>query len=405
MPQPFRSEEAIRNDWYLDASLAAMGLIVVHVPFIVGVLMLDQAIGLTAGVAMAVLGMIPFLAIVARRHYPSLFFGAVIVACLAQVVVLPYPSIGWIVAPLAVYEVARRMRPGRARLYLTVALVVFLAGAARWIWLYSDRANLRTVMVFFAISGVGALATTYSVGRRGYDVALARARQDHAEQEAAHLTIAEQTARQHYLETQVRASIARELHDIVAHSISVMTVQAEGGLAQAKYSPEPVRQALSTISETGREALQEMRRIVRTLRSDRDVAVELASAPGIADIPALIDKAQATLTIQGEPHGLTPSGELTIYRVIQEALTNSLKHAGPQGEPHVVLQWQPERVSVTITNRAGSHPVVTDNRGSGLIGMAERVEALEGRLSVGPSETGGFRVCAQIPLRNGHRDR
>jgi signal transduction histidine kinase len=311
LPQPFRSEGAIRNDWYLDASLAAMGLIVVHVPFIVGVVLLDQVISLPVGVAMAVLGAGPFLAIMARRHYPSLFLLAVVVACLAQIAVLPYPTIGWIVAPLAVYEVARRMWLRRARLYFTVALVVFLAGAARWIWVYPASANLRTVMVFFAISGLGALATTYSIGRRGYDVSLARARQDHAEQEAAQLTIAEQTARQHNLETQVRASIARELHDIVAHSISVMTVQAEGGLAQARYSPEPVRQALSTISETGREALQEMRRIVRTLRSDRDVAVELASAPGIADIPALIDKAQATLTVLGEPHGLTPSGELT----------------------------------------------------------------------------------------------
>jgi len=279
---------------------------------------------------------------------------------------------------------------------------VALVWPFRWMWTtMTDNPNLRTLMILVGAAAIGAVTTAYSIGRRGHDVYEAHARQEEAEKDSARHQLAEQTARQRSLETQIRTNIARELHDVVAHSISVMVVQAEGGLAQVERSPSTARQALMTISETGREALQEMRRIVRTLRSDTDT-VDVTSAPTLADLPALVEKAQATLTVNGIQHSTTPTIEMTIYRVVQEALTNSLKHAGPHADPQVLVTWRTSYVMVRITNQLANSPSFDDHRGTGLIGMAERVHALGGTLTVGPNQKGGFEVCAQIPLPNDH---
>ncbi len=118
-----------------------------------------------------------------------------------------------------------------------------------------------------------------------------------------------------------------------------------------------------------------------------------------SDFVKLVEKSGATLSISGQAHGLTPSIEATIYRVIQEALTNSLKHAGPNAEPCVTVVWQRELVSIAVTNKMTDYVSTSDNRGLGLIGMSERVAALDGTLTVGPNEIGGYTVCAQIPLQ------
>ena len=352
----------------------------------------------------AILGALVFLAIVLRRHYPTVFFSAVMVLILLQMILLSFPTISWVVIPLAVYDVARRTSLWTARGGLVIALVVALVWPFRWmLTAMTDNPNLRTLMILVGAAAIGAVTTAYSIGRRGHDVYEAHARQVEAERDAARLQIAEQTARQHSLETQIRTNIARELHDIVAHSISVMVVQAEGGLAQVERSPSTASQALVTISETGREALQEMRRIVRTLRSDQD-SVDMTSAPTLADLPALVEKAQAKLTVNGIPHATTPTIEMTIYRVIQEGLTNSIKHAGSDADPRVLVSWRSSYVLVRITNKLTNSPPLDDHKGTGtgLIGMAERVQALGGTLTVGPNQKGGFEVCAQIPLPNDH---
>jgi len=399
-----RAEGASRTDWLFNLSLAATGIFLIHVPFMVLLILLVRSVTPGQAVIAATLGTIVFLAIILRRHYPTVFFTVVMVLILLQMILLSFPTISWVVIPLAVYDVARRTPMWTARGGLIIALIVALVWPFRWmLTAMTDNPNLRTLMILVGAAAIGAVTTAYSIGRRGHDVYEAHSRQVEAERDAARLQIAEQTARQHNLETQIRTNIARELHDVVAHSISVMVVQAEGGLAQVERSPSTARQALVTISETGREALQEMRRIVRTLRSDQDT-VDMTSAPTLADLPALVEKAQAKLTVNGIQHATTPTIEMTIYRVIQEGLTNSLKHAGPDADPRVLVSWRSSYVVVRITNKLTDSPPLDDHKGSGtgLIGMAERVQALGGTLTVGPNQKGGFEVCAQIPLPNDH---
>ena len=365
-------------------------------------ILLVPSVGPNQAILAGVLGVLVFLSVIIRRHYPILFFLVVMVLMLVQMLLLGFPTISWVVIPVAVYDVARRTSLRIARSGLVIALVVALIWPFRWMMTsMTTDPNLRTLMVLVGAAAIGAMTTAYSIGRSGHDVEEAQVRQEIAEKDAARLQIAEQTARQRSLETEIRTNIARELHDVVAHSISVMVVQAEGGLAQVSRSPAIAQEALTTISETGREALQEMRHIVRTLRSDKDV-VDVTSAPRLADLPALVEKAQATLVVNGIQHSATPTIEMTIYRIVQEALTNSLKHAGPDADPRVLLSWRSDYVLVRVTNRLTDIPPIDDQPGTGLIGMAERVHALDGTLTVGPNQTGGFEVCAQIPLPTDH---
>ncbi|MCL2482862.1 MAG: histidine kinase [Propionibacteriaceae bacterium] len=398
--RPFRVEGATRNEWFLDTSLAVTGIVLVHIPFLVALILMVPGMCMDNVLIAGGFGVAVFLSSILRHHYPGLFFLTGLLFVILQIIFLTYPTVSWIVMPLAMYDVARWIPSKRARIYLILALIVAFIEPVRWIaaHLFGDS-DLRTMVILVGLSAAGVVTTAYSIGRSRHEVEAARARQVFAEKDAAALQIAEQAARQGSLEAQIRASIARELHDVVAHSISVMVVQAEGGLAQANRSPDTAQQVLTTISETGHEAMQEMRRIVRTLRADTDTNVDIASAPRLADLPLLVEKSQATLTVSGTPHGSTPIIEMTVYRVIQEALTNSLKHAGPEADPHVSVVWYPAYILVTITNRMTTPSRGGDNAGVGLIGMAERVQALDGTLTVGPTETGGFRVCAQIPLQ------
>jgi len=401
--KPFKVTGATRSDWYLDASLAATGIFLVNLPFMIVLVLLARSVSMYSAILTGILGMGIFCSVVLRHHYPGVFFIVVMILVVLQMIWLSYPTISWIVIPLAMFDVARRLAPYWARIGLAIALIVAFIWPIRWmVTALVSEPNLRTIMILAGVAAAGAVSTAYSVGRRGYEVEAAHSRQVLAEKDAAQLQIAEQAARQHSLETQVRTTIARELHDIVAHSISVMVVQAEGGLAQVEQSPGTAQEALGTISETGREALAEMRRIVRTLRSDSD-QIDVTSAPTLADLPQLVEKAQASLAVDGMPHGTTPTIEMTIYRIIQEALTNSLKHAGPDADPQVQVNWYQTNVFVIITNNLTTSTPVNDHRGTGLIGMAERVQALDGTLSAGPTKTGGFEVCAQIPLLTYHQ--
>jgi signal transduction histidine kinase len=398
-----RAEGATRNDWFLDASMAVMGVVLLQVPFLVGLVLLARTTDLRTVIIAAVTGTIMFLAGALRRHYPGVFFAVTLVFLALQAMLLTFPTISWLILFIAVFDVARWMPPWHSRVALVLALIAAVTGPTRWVmvgdWVHSE---VYTVLILGVVSCVGGLTTAYSIGRRGYDVGEARLQQVSAEYSAAQALLEGQAVRQRHLEAKVRTEISRELHDIVAHSVAVMVVQAEGGLAQVDHSPQLTRQALSTIAETGREALQEMRHIVRILRSDVEVdggdTIEWRSAPTVSDFPALVEKSGATLMVTGEPHGLTPSIEVTLYRVVQEALTNSLKHAGPQADPRVTLAWGQGQVEVTIVNRATEWRDAPDNHGAGLLGMSERVQALDGTLFVGPDKQGGFTVCARIPL-------
>ncbi len=211
-----------------------------------------------------------------------------------------------------------------------------------------------------------------------------------------------------------RARMARELHDVVAHHISVMTVQAAGARRMLSRDPDRSIEAMRAVEETGRSALDEMRRIVGALRhvdaeEPPTAAAELAPQAGVAELDALMGRARETgldvgLTVVGEPRTLPPSLDLAIFRVVQEALTNTLKHAGPT-RAAVVLRYEPTAVVVSVTDDGAQRwhggaprPASADRVGHGLVGMRERVTLNGGTLRTGPRSVGGFEVQASLPL-------
>jgi signal transduction histidine kinase len=198
-----------------------------------------------------------------------------------------------------------------------------------------------------------------------------------------------------------RARIIRELHDVVAHGLSVMVVQAQGGAAALHRHPDRTAVALRHVVGTGRASLVEMRRLLGVLRRDPAADAELVPQPGIGILPALVDQVRAagtevSLRVEGQPEPLPPGVDLSAYRIVQEALTNVLKHAGSGARVSVRLAFAPDQVEIEVTDD-GPPLASTVEGGAGLRGIAERVGMFGGRLRAGPVEGGGFRVHAVLP--------
>jgi signal transduction histidine kinase len=205
-----------------------------------------------------------------------------------------------------------------------------------------------------------------------------------------------------------RSRIARELHDVVAHHVSVMTVQAGAARRILHRDPEAVQDALTTIEQMGRTALGEMRRLVGVLRTEAEpVRSELSPQPGVQDVSRLVDQLRETglqvqLWIEGESRSLSPGVDLAAFRLVQEALTNTLKHAGPQARAWVRIQYADRQLKVEVEDD-GRGLVAWLGRpnganGHGLVGMRERVALYGGDLRIGPRSGGGFEVRARFPL-------
>ena len=201
-----------------------------------------------------------------------------------------------------------------------------------------------------------------------------------------------------------RSRIAREMHDIIAHNLAVIVGLADGGRYAAVRSPERSSQALGAIASTGREALSELRRLLGVLTGDDGRAADLAPQPGIADLEALLDRVRAAglpviAVMQGDPAGLSEGQQLTVYRIVQEALTNTLKHAGPAATAKVILDYADGAVDVQVTDTGlGAAAGAPDGDGRGLHGMRERAAVYDGTLQAGPVLSGGgWRVAAHLP--------
>lgn len=199
-----------------------------------------------------------------------------------------------------------------------------------------------------------------------------------------------------------RARIARELHDLVAHNVSVMVVQAGAERHALPEDQESTRETLTSIEQAGRQALAEARRLLGMLRRNGD-REELAPQPRIDEVEFLVEQVQRAglpvrLEVDGERVALPAGVDLCAYRIVQEALTNALKHAGP-ATAEVLLRYTPLRLDVEV--RDDGHGVAQANRdgaGHGLIGMRERVALYGGELEAGPREGGGFEIRAHLPL-------
>ncbi len=204
-----------------------------------------------------------------------------------------------------------------------------------------------------------------------------------------------------------RARIARELHDVIAHSVSVMVRQAEGGRYVSAKDPAAAAAALATIAQTGREALTDMRALLGVLDPGRHPAVT-DPQPTLDDLPELVQRLRAAgqpvrLRVHGDPQPLDRAAHLAAYRLVQEALTNVVKHAGRGVEAEVELDWTPRTLRLQVTDQ-GAPPRATAGStadGRGLAGMRERLHLVGGRLSVGPADPGGFAVVGEIPTAAG----
>jgi signal transduction histidine kinase len=196
-----------------------------------------------------------------------------------------------------------------------------------------------------------------------------------------------------------RGRIARELHDVVAHNVSMMVVQASAAERVLEGEQPDVRDALGAIASTGRETIDEMRLLLGILRSDDGLA--LAPQPGLADLDQLVRNVSTAglhvdLYVEGEPTPLPPGVDLSAYRIVQEALTNVIKHAGP-ASADVIVRYETDRVEVEVRDD-GCAAAAGTNGGNGLIGMRERVAMFGGELDAGARGDGGFAVLARLPI-------
>ncbi|GAB2737099.1 sensor histidine kinase [Streptomyces bullii] len=211
-----------------------------------------------------------------------------------------------------------------------------------------------------------------------------------------------------------RARIARELHDVVAHNVSVMVVQADGAAYVLDSSPDQAKKALETISSTGRQALAEMRRLLGVLRTgEHQEAGEYVPQPDVQQIEELVEQCRGSglpvdFRVEGTPRPLPSGVELTAYRIVQEALTNTRKHGGPNAGASVRLVYFDDGLGLLVEDdgKGAPHELYEeggfDGQGHGLIGMRERVGMVGGTLDAGPRPGGGFRISALLPLKPAH---
>ncbi len=388
------------GDWFLDGSLVFMLSTFCVMPYFWG-----QSL---SGWPIATVSLIMVLPLIFRRHYPLLMLFLTVLAGLIQVILAPVPVLSIISIPIVSYSVGRWVEGPVSRLTLVAGVLGSIMAPARW--LYSNGRDpdsyLQTLplAIVLGVACMGAVTIPYLVGGRVQLNATNQASQLAAAAERYRLAVAEREQYTRRVEVTARARIARELHDIVAHSLAVMIVQAEGGRAQAAKNPQAAAETLDTIAETGRDALTEMRRIVGVLRGDdsNDDSDDYTPTPGLVDIKGMAERAGERVIYQqvGELAPVSQGLGLTCYRVAQEGITNFIKHAGPSAEAEVGVECTPEKVRVWVRDNGRGASVADDGGGHGLPGMYERVSAMGGILYAGPKPGGGFLVEATLPNAN-----
>jgi signal transduction histidine kinase len=347
------------------------------------------------GFVLVALGTLP---LVSRRRRPIVVF-VVIWAATMVYSWLAFPGGGPIAGALfGLYAVAAHAERRRDAVYTLLAallssmlLPLFHAADATW-------GDLIGVYALLIASWV-----------LGDNMRVRRANVAAVEERAARLE-RERDAEAQRAVLQERTRIARELHDVVAHSMSVMVVQAGAARRTLARDPDRATEALTHIERTGRSAMEEMRRLVGVLRQDADEvgrAPDESAArlpqPGIAQVPQLIDQCReaglpVSLEVEGPERSLASGVELVVYRVVQEALTNTMKHAGP-ARADVVLRYGDDAVTLVVCDDGrGASAAPGPVSGHGLAGMRERVALYGGSIDAGPQAGGGFRVWAEVPV-------
>lgn len=339
-------------------------------------------------------GLVMALALVWRRQHPVAVFGIVVVLAGGQLLV---PGQVYTLVPhdmavlIAMYSVVKyAARP----LHGVAAGIVCLVGPLVLPFKLQRTGWYPVLVMLLAVVVVWLLGWSMRTRRLYVDSLEDRAATAERERDAnARVAVAEE-----------RARIARELHDMVAHSLSVMIVHADGATLALDRAPDRAREALRTVSDTGRSALVEMRHLVTVLRSNDDGAEDARTS-----VTTTVDRARAaglniSADILGDPADLPAGVELAAFRIVQESVTNALKHAGSGAAATLRLVYGPGRVEIDFWDD-GAGRVVTQgdgvarsDSGHGLIGMRERVALYGGSISAGPDPAGGWRVAASIPV-------
>jgi signal transduction histidine kinase len=330
------------------------------------------------------------LTLLGRRRYPFGAPAAFWIACAALSFVdgrlIEFPVTVYLAGLAAAYLLGRLgdLRRGREGLFIVVA------GAAIIVLNSPDYGASDLVLIpsVFALTWLGGFAL------RERDMQAAEAEErallaEHERETAARLAVAEE-----------RARIARELHDIVAHALSVMVLQVGAVRHKLPDLPSEDREALEDVERTGRTALSETRRLLGAMR-ERGSAVELEPQPGLDNLGPLLQRVRSAglpvhLEVEGEPRALPGALDLSGYRILQEGLTNVLKHAGAS-HADVVVRHRPDAVQLEVRDD-GRGPAGGDGQGSGLVGIRERVKLYDGQMSAGPANGGGFLLTASLRL-------
>lgn len=250
----------------------------------------------------------------------------------------------------------------------------------------------------FFFTGIMLCLLPWTVGR----IVRERGARESAERESAERLDAERERRAHVAAAGERTRIARELHDVIAHSVSVMVIQAGGARTVMDSEPERAESSLRSVERAGREALAEMRRLLGVLDGGEDPRA-LAPQPGLGDIEDLVSRTRTAgletkLRVEGEPAAISPALDLCAYRIVQEALTNAIKHAGP-ARVSVQVRWTQDALVLGVSDN-GCGPIAHDGSppGHGLAGMRERTGLHGGEIQAGAGMNGGFAVQARLPL-------
>ncbi|AQT70654.1 MULTISPECIES: sensor histidine kinase [Streptomyces] len=332
--------------------------------------------GLLGYVLLAVGG----LALAAGRRAP------VAVLAVTGLCAVGYQAAGFDVAAVAfLFAVYAAMRAGHRLVTVAVSVAVLAA-----LPLAALASGLHDTGEAFA-QARGALQIAWLVAAAAAGEALRQAEQRADEAERTR----EETARRRADEE--RLHIARELHDSLTHQISVIKVQSEAAVHVARKRGEPVPEALLAIREAGREASRELRATLEALRDD-----DTTPPHGLDHLPELVERAggtglRATLTIEGQRHDVPAAVGRTVYRIVQESLTNIARHADAT-TASVRIDYHPHAVALQVDDNGRATPETAPVPGIGLLGMRERVTALGGRLRAAPRDEGGFTVRAELPV-------
>jgi signal transduction histidine kinase len=304
--------------------------------------------------------------------------------------VLPYRPVTFVCVALA--SVAMR-----APLRLLAASVLPVGGAL-FAWVSAEvriTPDLAHARVIGTVVGYGVCllaALCFGLWRR---VTLERVElADQARDEAARAAVAEE-----------RLRVARELHDIVAHAVTVMVLQAAGARQVLRHEPCRAEDALAAVQDEGVQAIEELRRLLSVLRSPQDAPATATDQPGLRDVGTLVDGVRRSgvrveVRHSGTPRRLNPSIDVAAYRVLQEALTNVTKHAGAGASAEVQLRWSPDALVLEVRDDGrGTHPHPQRlSTGHGLLGLGERIMIVGGELTTARLEDGGFRLTASMPV-------